>query len=453
MIRKPVPPQWWKAFYGQRRVRWSGRFFVVLVVISVLANLISSDLPFYCRYQGVQLSPWLSPDQMVEDPQAGGGALQLPARLMDWHKAPVTAAWWAPIPYSERPLDGHRALSPLGKQVLKTGEVLPWRFRHWLGTDSSGRDLLALLLRGGRISLGIAFLSMLLAGSIGFLIGSAAGYFGDDRLRVPIFVPWVAPLGLFLGYWYGFGRRHYLLEDLQGGAWWGQWLLGWLVLLLVVAGVMALGYVGWRLRSKRMIRLRLDFVLSRIIEVLDSLPQLLLIIALGAVFSRSIWTLVLLIGFTSWSGVARLVRPEALRVQQADYILAARISGLSQRRILLRHVWPQVLPHLLVPLAFGLAGVMVVESGLSFLNVIERSESWGGILSTAIHSRTLWWIPLFPGLAIFLTVLTINVMGESLRKALSPGRQSFDPPSSTLTGADPNSKAPSAEGEAGKLPS
>lgn len=410
---------WWQRFTSQRRVKWIWRFFLCLGILAALADVLSNDRPIACVYQGKTLYPIFDSKLRIEVEQPGGGTLALTSERIDWHQLELSDAWWAPIPYGSRARNSHSSISFFGSQQLKNGQELSVRNRHWFGTDQSGRDVLAAMLRGIRVSLGIGLIATLIAGLIGFLLGSMAGYFGDDRLVLPRYLKWTMVPSLLGGIWYGFIRRKLELLEAAGWEWWLKFGIGILWAAGVALFVTGIGWLIWRKGKRRTSVIRIDFFLSRIIEVLDSLPQLLLILSLGAVLARDIWTFIILIGFTSWSGVARMVRAETLRIRNSDYITAARISQIPSKRILLHHVWPQVLPILLVPLAFGVGNVIIAESSLSFLGVIEQSSSWGGILSEAVHMRQLWWLPIFPGLAIFLTVLGVNILGESLRKAMS----------------------------------
>lgn len=409
---------WWRTFRSRPRVKWIGRFLLVLVILGGLADVLSNDRPVKCDVEEQTLYPMMQPDLSLEVSQPGGGLLTLRAERIDWHDLDLTNFWWAPIPYGKRARTAHSSISPIGQQKLKNGQVLTWRNRHWFGTDQSGRDILAGMLRGIRISLGIGILATLLAGLIGFLIGSIAGYFSDDRLILPRYLKWTVGPSILIGSWYGFIRRKLEFSEVAGWDWWLQFGIGIIWLTGVISLIVGIGWYIWKQGKQKNSVIRIDFFLSRIIEILDSLPQLLLIITLGAILARDIWTFITLIGLTSWSGIARMVRAETLRIRNSDYITAARISQIPSRRILLRHVWPQIIPVMLVPLAFGVGNVIIAESSLSFLGVIEQSSSWGGMLAEAVHVRQLWWLPIFPGIAIFLTVLAVNVLGESLRKAM-----------------------------------
>lgn len=163
-----------------------------------------------------------------------------------------------------------------------------------------------------------------------------------------------------------------------------------------------------------------DLVLSRVIEVVLCFPVLFLLLALAAFLPPSPATIILAIGLTTWPGDARYARAEVLRARELDYTRAARVAGASTARILVRHLLPNALPPLLVSAAFGVAWAILAEAALSFLGVglPPPAASWGGILSAApAYIEEGWWMALFPGLALFLTVGAYNLLAEGLRAA------------------------------------
>lgn len=229
---------------------------------------------------------------------------------------------------------------------VRTGEPpLNAPARHWLGTDSTGRDLLARLIHGSRASLAVGVLATALLALIGFSLGALAGYRG-----------------------------------------------------------------GW-----------VDLVVSRVIEVVVSFPLLFLVLVAVSFVGPSVWNVILAIGCAGWTGVARLARSEFLRARELAYVEAARSLGYSASRIVLVHVLPNVLPPLLVALSFSVAGAILVESALSFLGYGVRVPfaSWGTLTSETRDLQS-WWVPLFPGLALFATLLCVQLLGESLRRAVDP---------------------------------
>jgi peptide/nickel transport system permease protein len=163
-----------------------------------------------------------------------------------------------------------------------------------------------------------------------------------------------------------------------------------------------------------------DLLLSRVLEVVLCFPVLFLLLALAAFLPPSAATVVIAIGLTTWPGDARFARGEILRARDLDYTRAARAAGASTPRILLRHLLPVAAPPLLVSAAFGVGWAILAEAALSFLGVglPPPIASWGGILAIApSYIEEAWWIALFPGIALFLTVAAYNLLAEGLREA------------------------------------
>jgi peptide/nickel transport system permease protein len=168
-----------------------------------------------------------------------------------------------------------------------------------------------------------------------------------------------------------------------------------------------------------------DFVIMRITDTVMCFPSLLIILTLVSVVGPSIFNIMIIIGFLSWTGITRLVRGEFLSLSQRDFVLAARCLGVPHRRIIFRHVLPNVVGPLVVAATFGIAGAIMAEAGLSFLGlgVQPPMASWGNMLgaatSFAVLERKPWiWMP--PGAMIAATVLCINFIGDALRDALDP---------------------------------
>jgi peptide/nickel transport system permease protein len=167
----------------------------------------------------------------------------------------------------------------------------------------------------------------------------------------------------------------------------------------------------------------LDGIVARITETLTAFPTLVLVLVVQAVVSHpSLWTLLLAIGLTRWPEVARLVRAEVMLVSSQDYVVAARALGAGPWRILRRHVVPNAVAPILVAGTFGVASVVLVEASLDFLRVgaPAGSASWGETLSETRDHLGAWWMLAFPGVAVFVTVVALNLVGEALRDALDP---------------------------------
>ncbi|MDZ4859672.1 MAG: ABC transporter permease [Candidatus Hydrogenedentes bacterium] len=185
------------------------------------------------------------------------------------------------------------------------------------------------------------------------------------------------------------------------------------VLIGVFFGALAGFYLG-----------KVDAVIMRVIEIITLFPVFVLIITLISMLPPSIWNIMIVLGITGWTGIARLVRGEMIKLRNAEFTLAARASGLRDGRIIFRHLLPNALSPVLVSATFGVAGAILVESALSFLGfgVPPPTASWGEILSQSktYLMRGAWWLVVFPGLAIFVTVTAFNLVGAGLRDAMDP---------------------------------
>jgi peptide/nickel transport system permease protein len=180
----------------------------------------------------------------------------------------------------------------------------------------------------------------------------------------------------------------------------------------VLVGLVA-GYVGRRS----------DDVLMRITEVQLAIPTILLAIAVVAVLGPGLRNVIITLAVTGWTLYARLVRGEALSVKGLDYVQAARAAGAGDARVMFRHVLPNVLSPVIVVAVFAVANMIVLEATLSFLGlgVEPRVVTWGSMLNNGrLYLSTAWWLTAFPGLAIFVTVLAVNLLGDYLRDWLDP---------------------------------
>jgi peptide/nickel transport system permease protein len=250
----------------------------------------------------------------------------------------------APIlaPHDPAAQDLKRRLAPpIGLGMEKASLEYP------LGNDNLGRDILSRLLVGSRVSLVVGVSTILLASSVGSLIGAVAGFY----------------------------------------------------------------------------RGLLDNVVMRIVDIWMAFPSLLLAIAFGAALGPGLFNLVLALSLTIWVVYCRVVRAEVLSIRERDYVLAARAMGASDLRIILRHVLPNVLAPILVISTLQMGVVIISEASLNFLGVGVQSTvpTWGGMLSDGREfMRDAWWLATFPGLAISIVVLGVNLLGDGLRDALDP---------------------------------
>jgi len=191
--------------------------------------------------------------------------------------------------------------------------------------------------------------------------------------------------------------------------------VGIATLIGVFLGALSGFYGGW-----------VDSVIMRFVDIMLCFPSFFLILAVIAFLEPSIWNIMAIIGLTSWMGVARLVRAEFLSLRERDFVLAARAIGARDSRVIFRHILPNALSPVLVSATLGVAGAILTESALSFLGIGVQppTPSWGNMLIAGKQTLgTAWWLSAFPGLAILLTVLGYNLLGEGIRDLFDPRMQ------------------------------
>jgi peptide/nickel transport system permease protein len=221
---------------------------------------------------------------------------------------------------------------------------------HILGTDVLGRDTLSRLIYGGRTSLAVAVIAILVAGSMGSLLGIAAGYLG-----------------------------------------------------------------GW-----------VDIIIMRVVDLAFSFPTILLAMVLAVVFEPSFLNIILVISLVLWAEYARMARGETLRVKEMDFVALAQVAGISKVRIMLRHILPNVASSLIVLATLQVGIVIILESSLSFLGVgiPPPTPDWGSMIAEGrSYVVSAWWLSVVPGVAIVVTVLSFNLLGDTLTELLNPARQ------------------------------
>ncbi len=180
----------------------------------------------------------------------------------------------------------------------------------------------------------------------------------------------------------------------------------------VLLGALAGYYGGW-----------IDGLIMRFVDIMLCFPTFFLILAVIAFLEPSIWNIMMVIGLTSWMGVARLVRAEFLSLKEREFVLAEKALGASSRRIIFCHILPNAMGPVFVSAILGIGNAILVESALSFLGIGIQPPipSWGNMLSSGKdYLGVAYWLSLFPGLAILLTVMSYNLLGEGLRDALDP---------------------------------
>ncbi len=184
------------------------------------------------------------------------------------------------------------------------------------------------------------------------------------------------------------------------------------IIIGTLLGAVAGYYGGW-----------IDAVIMRFVDIMLCFPTFFLILAVIAFLEPSIWNIMIIIGLTGWMGVTRLVRADFISLRERDFVQAARVIGAGDLRIIFGHILPNAMASILVAATLGIAGAILTESALSFLGIGVQppTPSWGNILTAGKDNIDIaWWLSLYPGLAILITVVGYNLLGEGIRDSLDP---------------------------------
>ena len=306
---------------------------------------------------------------------------QLALGWLGWLVLVAAVAPLLPLPYPpDLPDLAHIAAPPLGAA------------RHWLGTDAQGRDVLSILVYGTRTAVLLTLPAALLAALVGGLAGAAAGFWGNTA-RVS------------LAYW--------LMA--AGGMWWSLQLPGAALGLglALIGGVLAL-LAHSQKRPLPTWPLPVSALVMGTATALDTIPRLIVVVAMVASIGLSAPGLLAVLVLTTWPQMARLVRAQMLRVRQLPFVEAARAAGLSERQVWFRHALPHALHPLRTALPLSIAGLLALESTLSFLGIGLPPEvaSWGRLLATVRNEPGAWWVLLFPSVLLTTSILSLNSLSR-----------------------------------------
>jgi len=330
----------WRRFRANRQGFISLIVFCALVGISLVAELVSNDRPLIVVYQGGVYWP------LVRDyPETTfGGDFATPTDYLDpfiRNKLSGSGNWvlFAPNAYGSQTLN----------YFAKSPNPAPPSADNWLGTDDRGRDLLAQLLYGFRVSVLFALALTITGVVLGIITGALQGYFGGKT----------------------------------------------------------------------------DLAFQRFIEIWSAMPELYLLIIFSAIFSPSIALLLILLSLFGWMGLSDYVRAEFLRNRQMDYVRAARALGVSNWKIITRHVLPNSLTPVVTFLPFRMSGAILALTSLDFLGlgVPPGTPSLGELLSQGKNNIDAWWISLCTFAVLVITLLLLTLMGDALRDALDPRKE------------------------------
>jgi peptide/nickel transport system permease protein len=282
------------------------------------------------------------------------------------------------------------------------------------GTDDLGRDVFARMLQGSWVSLTVGFVAVGIAVIIGIFLGGIAGYFGHRHIRVyQLAVVSIFIAGGFL-----------LIANLM--------FMGTALLIIAVACIFISIQLNKLVKAKNrpawarfwyFNTISVDTLIMGFVDIMLSFPTFFLILTVIALLPPSIYNIMIVIGLTGWMGTTRFVRAEFLSLREQDFVAAARALGLSNFRIIFRHMMPNAVAPVLVSATIGIASAILTEAALSFLGfgVPPPHATWGNIISGGkgfIFDAP--WLTFVPGIAILLVVLSFNLFGEGLRDVMNP---------------------------------
>lgn len=392
---------------------------VIIILIGLCSNWIATSRPLYYKLESKTYFPAFSK-------QVDHDLVIIHPGPIDWvNYRSSTEIIFAPVPYDPGRSDVANAnyRPPFAENL---GVDKKSKFRHWLGTNLKGDDLLSGLIHGTSVSLKIGFFAILIALFIGTLFGIISGYYQNDTLRVPLLSFLFMLFSIIPSLFYA-NLFSFFVADLFGwentGLFMGTIII---YLLIILIGILITYWFGKFIhlifRLKRKIYFPIDIIISRLIEIFAAIPRLMLIVALAAILTRGVNNVIIIIGISSWAGIARLIRAETLKLRNQDFITSAKALGLSNFKIMYKHVLPNISGPIMVTFVFGMSAAILIESGLSFLNigVPEDVITWGQLLADGRHNFNAWWLIAFPGFAIFITVLCLNVLGEKFTSLLDP---------------------------------
>lgn len=394
----------------RRRVRWAKRILVFLAVLAIFGDFIANEKPLFAKYKGEVMFPVLK-SYAVDMGLAG---FPPEAFQQGWKNLEYENVLWPLIPYSYSTQDRRNTgfVSPFEAQV--TNGFRDW---HWMGTDQLGRDVAAGLIKGTRTAFLVGLISMSIAGLIGILLGAFAGYFGDDRIKTSRLKIVFLSLGIFFGLFWAFIGKPHISESSFS---FFDFLISLFIFILTSFLFWLMGnFIEKKMNLKKKVSFQLDSIVMRSIEILGSIPGLLLILAIVAVFDQaSLYLVMAIIGFLFWPGIARFMRAEILKLRNSNYVESLRAMGYSDWRILFKHCIPNGIGPVLITLAFGMGAAILTEAALSFIGVGVSIEdvTWGSMLNEARRNFSAWWIAVIPGIMIFLTVGSLNVVAEDIVK-------------------------------------
>ena len=353
-----------KHFFAPLRVKLAGAFVVVVFIVAAMADILVGDYVF---------------SLVSFEPQS----------------ISVNTAVYQPPGFVER--EG---------TLTKT---------HWMGTDKFGRDVSSRLIYGARSALGIGIFATLISFVLALVLAILAGFYGNRRFTMSWYqLGWLLFSG-YVAFFYSGQLARYVNVNGEFAFSYLRFLGILIVLFILIVAV----FRSFERLGGRSFYIPLDSIVIKILEIFKSIPGLFLLLSVFAlVRTPTMWSVIVIIGFLRWPGLTRLLRAEIIKERSETYSLAGRTLGLTDIKLLFNHILPNAMAPVVVALAFSISNAVLLESTLSFLEIglPLNTPSWGELLNQARAYFPAWWLALFPGLLIFLTVLSFNTLGSRLNE-------------------------------------
>lgn len=394
-------------------------FLCLLLIVAVFADYLSSEKPIYVHYQGKIYYPLFTAQtefDSLPNPRSGKQTWQTITDA-DWKHISYQKAVWTFCPFDTKYTGKSKLQKPFSAETILI-KTESHHFTHLLGTDIQDIDVLASLIKGARTSLWIGGGSLLLIAFVGLTLGGMAGYFGDTKWQMTRGQQYGIVLGILLGIFYGFYLLRYDISIAfsKENEWKG---IAYLILgfFIFMGNIVFFAWLGKKMSFLPFLNQRkafpLDSIITQITDIQMALPTILIVVSLSLMLPKSILSLIFIIGCSCYMGIARMARSLTSQIRNLPYIEAAEAIGMSQIRILWKHILPNVLPAISSILLLSMADLILLEAAFSFLNIGVPIEvvSWGKILNQARNEPTAWWLSLFPALMIAVTAGSLKILG------------------------------------------
>ena len=395
------------------------RLLLIIAVISIISPVITNNKPLFCKVEGINYYPAFKDLISPNRPITIKG--QILTGSSKWDQLEYEKVVWPLLRNGPLELDAANKdfQSPLVLSKDVNDQVVGFRKQHLLGTDRHGKDIFSNLLGGIKYSLFISISAIVLAAAIGIFLGAISGFYQNNyamgRSQLIAII-----ISLLPAWFYGFSVRSYAIADgFEEGVFVG--LLQLLLSLFLFTTICIVASLVGRTLDKRLntkeFVLHLDNLITGFTEVFSSVPRIIIIVTLAAITGeKSTIVLILILGLTSWPGFARITRAEVMRIREKPFIESAKALGVTESRIMRKHILINALPTLVVAVAFGIGSLMLVESALSFLNigVPDNTPTLGSVLRSGREHIEAWWLIIFPGATIFLLIYLFNRIGDKI---------------------------------------